>query len=156
MENISKESKLNLAKYIIFFANRSKKNLYKTKLNKLLFYTQFSYFKQHKERLLEDEFICDYHGPAITELDTYLKEFEEKGLIKKATTIYGTVIVPKVNLFSESYTRSELEILNKVIETFDRYTSSEISDYSHRENLWMCSSIKDPIDINRAVELNDF
>ena len=41
-----KKSKLNLLKYTLFFANKSKKNLYKTKLNKLLFYTQFIYYKK--------------------------------------------------------------------------------------------------------------
>lgn len=158
MKLMSKEkiSKFNLIKYILFFANNTKRDLYKTKLNKLLFYTQFLYYKDNKERLLQDEFICDYHGPTISKLDLYLDDFEKSNFISKKKTEFGNVIIPRVVLKDEEYSAEELKVLYKVLNKFDSYTSARISEYSHKEKLWDEKNIKEVISIERAKELNEF
>lgn len=148
-------SKLNLLKYILFFANKSKKNLYKTKLNKLLFYTQFIYYKKYKERLLRDDFICDFYGPAIENIDYYLSEFESKKFIERLNSQFGTIIMPEVVLDDEAYEEKELDVLYAVLNKFDKFTSAQISEYSHKESLWSEKHIKEIIDIERAEELKN-
>ena len=150
-----RKSKLNLLKYILFFANKSKKNLYKTKLNKLLFYTQFIYYKKYKERLLIDDFICDFYGPAIENIDSYLIEFESKKFIRLLHSQFGNIIMPEVVLNDESYEEKELDILYSVLKKFDKFTSAQISEYSHNELLWSEDHIKEVIDIERAEELKN-
>lgn len=154
--NEDKKSKLNLLKYILFFANKSKKNLYKTKLNKLLFYTQFIYYKKYKVRLLSDEFVCDFYGPVIEEMDSYLGEFENKKFIKRIKSQFGAIIMPEVTLKDNYYEKKELDVLYTVLNEFDKYTSAQISEYSHKESLWSDNRIKQTISIERAEELKDF
>lgn len=146
---------LNLLKYVLFFANKSTKNLYKTKLNKLLFYTQFMYYKKYKIRLIEDDFISDFYGPAIEKIDEYLDEFQNKKFIEKVQSDFGTVILPEVNLKDDFYKDEELDILYTVLKKFDKFTSAQISEYSHRETLWTETNTKDVIDIERANELHE-
>ncbi len=150
------DNRVRLAKYVLFFANNMNSNLYKTKLNKLLFYTQFLFYKRYGEALLENDFIKDYYGPVLGELDSYIEEFSEAKLIATKRTMYGTVIAPKVKLNAESYTERELAVLNEVCDYFDSYSSTRISDYSHREPLWKETELKDVIPIGEAYKLDDF
>lgn len=150
-----KKGKLNLLKYTLFFANKSKKNLYKTKLNKLLFYTQFIYYKKYKIKLLNDDFICDFYGPVIDDIDSYLSEFENKKFIERIHSQFGTIIMPEVALKDDYYEEQELDVLYSVLNKFDKFTSAQISEYSHKESLWSEDCIKEVIDIERAGELQD-
>lgn len=144
------------ARLVLYFANNTSTRLYKTKLNKLLFYTQFLYFKRYNDDLLETDFICDYFGPVIEDIDKYLDEIESIGLIKLENTAYGKFISTEYNLLDDNYTKEELLILNKVSNYFDKYSASQISEYSHDEPLWINTNLKDVIPLERAYELNDF
>lgn len=151
-----KKNLLELIKLILYFANNTTTNLYITKLNKLLFYTQFYYYKINNERLIADDFICDYYGPVIPDIDQYLKLFTELGFIKLESTEYGKIVVPKIRIKKDDYEKDEKKVLHKVLNKFDDYTSRQVSNYSHRESLWKDTKIKNIISIERAQELNDF
>lgn len=144
------------AKLVLYFANNTSTKLYKTKLNKLLFYTQFLYFDRYNEDLLGIDFICDYYGPVIEDIDRYLEELEGIGLIKLENTAYGKFVSPEYNLLDENYTREELLILNRVANQFDKFSASQISEYSHDEPLWINTELKEVIPLERAHELNEF
>lgn len=154
-DSSNKSNLVEVAKLILYFANNTTTKLYKTKLNKLLFYTQFLYYKEFKERLIGDDFICDYHGPTIPDLDQYLYDFCNLGFIELSNTGYGTVIIPKLRISSKDYNKREKYVLEKILKKFDKFTSTEISDYSHKESLWIKTQIKDVINIERVNELND-
>lgn len=144
------------ARLVLYFANNTSARLYKTKLNKLLFYTQFLYYNKYHEDLLETDFICDYFGPAIEDIDSFLEEVESIGLIKLENTVYGKFINAEYNLLDENYTKEELLILNKVANKFDKFSASQISEYSHDEPLWINTNIKEIIPLESANELNEF
>lgn len=144
------------AKFILYFANDTTIKLYKTKINKLLFYTQFLYFKNYDEDILGAEFICDYYGPAIENIDSLLSEVERTGLITIKSTCYGNYVSPNYTLSNDLYTDKELFILNKVSSKFKNYSSSAISEYSHKEPLWIDTEIKSIIPLENARYLNDF
>lgn len=146
---------IDVLKIVLYFANSTSKKLYKTKLNKLLFYSQFLYYKIFKQRLIKDDFIRDYHGPTIPDLDQYLMLFSDLGFIELNATAYGTVIIPKVNINGSEYDERELDILKRILYKFDTYTASDISDYSHKEPLWEEASLKSVINVEEAYRLND-
>lgn len=146
---------LKLSKLILYYANNSTEKLYKTKLQKLLFYTQFLYYKLYGEKLIEDEFISEYSGPAIIGLDEYLDIFEAAGLIKLCSTNYGVSIIPKIVLSREDYSTEEKEVLKRVHRKFDKLTAAEMSLYSLEEQFWNKEDIQGIIEIERAIELHD-
>ncbi|QEK12692.1 DUF4065 domain-containing protein [Crassaminicella thermophila] len=156
IRNVRLRDQVNLVKCILYFAQRTTQRLYKTKLNKLLFYAQFLYYKKYGDILLNYKFIKDYHGPVIENLDDHLDFFAEAKLIKLKSTNYGTVILPGIKLKNSAYEEKEKEILKKVLDKFDMYTAAEISDYSHKEDLWLYTELKEEIDIERAIELHEF
>lgn len=146
---------LKLAKLVLYFANNTTEKLYKTKLQKLLFYTQFLFYKLYTEKLLADDFIHDYFGPTIECLDEYLDTFESSGLIKLIKTNYGVSIMPKIVLSKDDYSAEEKEVLKRVLKKFDKFTATEMSYYSYEEKLWDQESIQGIIEIERAIELHD-
>ena len=150
------ENLFRLLKMIVYFANNSSQKLYKTKLNKLLFYTQFAHKKLFGKPLLEFNFIKDYYGPVLEELDKHLSLFKKLNFISSKYTCYGEVIESNIEIPESEYANGEKEIMRLVLNRFDSYTSKEISDYSHNESLWLTTDLKDIIDIERANELNEF
>lgn len=144
------------AKLVMYFLNHTNTKLYKTKMNKLLFYTQFLYYKEYKENLLNGIFICDYYGPVLENIDLYLEVLESKNFIELNSTNYGLYIEPKGYLNDKVYTEKELFILKRVLNKFKDYTSYDISEYSHKENLWKDTNLKEIIPLEKAGELNDF
>jgi uncharacterized phage-associated protein len=151
-----KENLLEITKLILFFANKSSIRLYKTKLNKLLFYTQFLCYKDYGKRLIEDEFIKDHHGPVLEHIDVYLEVLSNLKLINLVETDYGLTIESNFNLDVNEYSDIERNVLNRVLERFNMFTASDISEYSHRESLWKNTPMKQIINLNRASELNEF
>lgn len=155
IEDKKLDNLLKLVKLVLYFANNSTEKLYKTKLQKLLFYSQFLYYKLNTEKLLAYEFIQDYFGPTIEDLDEYLDTFESAGLIKLSKTNYGTYITPKIVLGRDDYSAEEKEVLKRVLKKFDKFTATEISSYSYGEKFLDNGNIQDRIEIERAIELHD-
>ena len=144
------------AKLVLYFANNTKTRLYKTKLKKLLFYAQFLFYKNFREDLLKTEFVCDYFGPVIEDIDYRLNEIERMGLIEFKNTAYGKYVEAEYDLAENNYTREELLILNRVAKKFDNFSASEISEYSHKEPLWIEAGLKEVIPLELADRLNEF
>lgn len=105
---------------------------------------------------MNTDFVCDYFGPVIENIDSYLENIEEKGLIKIESTAYGKYIHPVYKLSEDAYSQEELFVLNKVAEQFSDFSSSEISKYSHDEILWIDTDLKNIIPLKDAYKLNEF
>lgn len=151
-----KENLYNILKIVVYFAHHSSRKLYKTKLNKLLFYTQFLYYKLYKKRLLADDFICDYYGPVLDDLDQYLQLFSEIGVINIENTQFGNTIESEKLIPLSEYSENELFVLKRVSDQFDSFTSRDISEYSHKEALWEECDYKEVIRLEEADKLNEF
>ena len=157
-KEIPMNSKVNirLAKAIVLILIEGHEPVYKTKLNKLLFYAQFLYAKKYKEDLLGKSFIKDYYGPAIDDLDYELKVLEGQGIISLNNNGYGTLIYPRVKFKSENYTPQEREVLQMVAKKFKGVNVNEIIEISHKEPLWIDTPLKQVISLDKAEELVEF
>lgn len=145
------------AKTVMYFVNNSSTALYKTKLNKLLFYAQFLMYKTYGTVFFDGvNFIKDHYGPVMEGLDFYLEALEKNNFIKIRYNEYGQIIDAMGNLAQDVYSENELKILDKISSKFDSYTSRGISLYSHAESLWRNTPPKQIIDLRRANELNGF
>ena len=135
-------------------------NLYRTKLNKLLFYTQF-YHKKHFDKAYFSNyvFIKDSFGPVLENLDARLRFLETKSKsIKIEPGPYGDVItpIPGLKLADDVCSEIELEVFEIILNKFSNFNSRELSEYSHNEPLWINTRFKDEISIGRANALLDF
>jgi len=130
--------KLDLSKLynaILFFA---KDGVLKTKLNKLLFYSDFKHFKEYSISITGLEYAHLPYGPTPNNYEIYYASLASKKLVEFIEETYpggytGEVIKsmkdPDLNVFSVG----ELRIMASVKEDFKNFTATKIRDYSHKE-----------------------
>ena len=78
---------------------------------------------------------------------------ENKELIDIDNTGYGTIIIPKKRFMESNYTEEELKVLSEVTKEFDVYNCQQITEYSHKEDLWKNSTLKDEIKVEDSYKL---
>lgn len=118
----------------------SKVKLYKTKLNKILWYIDFFYFMENTMSITGLCYERKQYGPAIEKkgynrIPFYLDNCDILSL-EESENGYE-IIKPKdefnLNIFSED----EIEIIDKVIARLKNLNTSQISELSHKEDAWL-------------------
>jgi putative zinc finger/helix-turn-helix YgiT family protein len=129
------------AEMIIFFAEKLKP--YKTKLNKLLFYSDFYMYKKSAFSISGIRYKAIPMGPVpnnfnsiyeyLTNVNAFkinYKEFKNGGT--------GEQFIPNINrkFKKELFSEEELETLNLISDKFRNTSTQEIINKSHEENGW--------------------
>ena len=135
--------RFNLEKYfgaVEFFC--SKNGVLKTKLNKLLFYADFLHCRIYQVSITGSQYAALPFGPVPNDYKKLLAVMEEDlSIIETEEVAYSSdyvgekhVAVSKKNI--ESLSDTELSTLKKVNDYFNGMSSTEITEYSHREKAW--------------------
>ncbi len=125
---------------ILYFAERQ--SPYKTKMNKLLYYTDFVHFRNTAQSITGLRYVAIPHGPVPNHFEYLFEAFVEEGIIFKVTTMtnFGELeqILPseEVHFDPSIFSATELETLDYVANLFKDKSASEIADISHREPAW--------------------
>ena len=121
--------------------------IFVTKMNKLLFYTDFTKYKRDGFGMTGIEYRAIKHGPVPNgygeiysratgvEMEEYIYPNGTSGIILRAEE------EPDLGIFSET----EKEILNEVCVRFRDFSAGEISKQSHNEKGWIENSQKKEI-----------
>ena len=135
---LSGYQKLNLQKLfnvILFFCMES---VLKTILNKVLFYSEFKYFKEHAVSITGARYARIPFGPAPDKWQHYFSLLIEEGALASDEIFYDetmsgekltSVLKPDLSMF----VNSELLVMASVKEYFKGWTAKRISDFSHEE-----------------------
>ena len=130
-------SSLKTAEVIKYFCT-ALNSVFVTKMNKLLFYTDFLTYRQRGSGMTGLEYRAIKHGPVPdgygeiyskaegVEMEEYIYPNGTSGILLSA------IDSPDMEIFSEL----EKEILHEVCERFRTFSAGEISEYSHRECGW--------------------
>lgn len=120
-----------------------------TKLNKLLFYSDFLAYLNFGKAITNQEYFRLPKGPAPRRLLPVRQEMEANGDIKiESATFYGFPqerVRPLRDPDYSVFTSSELELMNKVVEMHKGKTASDISDESHGFIGWILAKQKEII-----------
>jgi|BarGraNGADG00312_2_1021985.scaffolds.fasta_scaffold24602_2 putative zinc finger/helix-turn-helix YgiT family protein len=124
-----------LLNMILFFC--SDKPVFKTKMNKLLFYADFDHFKECAVSITGSSYLRFQHGPVPEGFDVFYSLLETEGAIDVAEVFFDigsgeellAVKKPDMNIFTES----EIATLIFVKKYFEDFTSRGIRDFSHQE-----------------------
>jgi len=145
---------------ILFFATKFNR-LFKTKLMKLLFYSDFVHFHNHTLSITGLKYLRNYYGPTPIKHDLLLGELFDKYITykvdyvespKEYTEEYETIKPlekPNLSIFS----KEEMNSINKVLDTFKPFTSEKISEYSHQEKAWKATKVKQLINYKHAENI---
>lgn len=124
---------------ILFFASLEP-NLLKTKLLKLLWYSDFLSFKRHGIGITGTTYVHLPLGPVPDNYSLMLGILQEAGYIKIEPIIkknHPGELVKPVSCFPDNYfSQEELETIKEVQKKFQSWGSRRISDYSHSEEAY--------------------
>jgi uncharacterized phage-associated protein len=137
---------VNLRKFmqlIVFFAhNETVKPLGKTKLFKLLYFTDAPHLQTAGQSITGEEYLKAPYGPVPAHGDYALKELEKHGLIRQQRVQITTkrfqrdiaaLQMPEMRIFSAQ----EMETIHTVIQQYGEDTASILSWKSHQEEAWL-------------------
>lgn len=117
--------------------------LWKTKLNKLLFYSDFLHYKRTGYSICGIAYRAIQLGPVPAEYDKlYLKllddnQFDVVFIPFEENGYYGEALKNKVKFEKELFTDTELKVLDEVLDKLAKKSSTEIVDISHQEKAWI-------------------
>lgn len=147
---------LRLYNAVLFF---SRDGVFKSKLNKLLFYADFKHFKEYTLSITGLRYAHLPYGPVPDNYAMYYAVLCSKGLVEFIEESYSdervgelikAVKEPDLNIFSPS----ELRIMASVMEDFKAYAATQISDLSHKEKGYQETKDGQIISYSYASELN--
>ena len=137
--------------------------VWKTKLNKMLFYADFGYFKYHHRSISGAKYCPIDMGPVPDNFNTLFEMLvNEEALDVNYQTFpdggTGEKYTPLRNLDKSLFAQDELDILHHVKEELKYLSTQEVIELSHREKAWSENKTNksQPIDYTYAYELNLF
>lgn len=131
---------------------------FKTKMNKLLFYSDFLMYRESCFSMSGLKYQAIQRGPVPVNFQSLYDFLCNKNIIKINTVdfgeYYGEQIINSITFDDELFSNKELEILRYVAEKFESINSTQISDLSHIEKAWIENvEDKDLINYNYSFEL---
>jgi len=155
---------LDLEKFynaVLFFC---KEGVFKTKLNKLLFYADFKHFKEYAVPITGAQYAHIPFGPAPDYYGFYYDSLYSKGAIAfiewegtsedLKETIVGEIIESKKEPDLSLFSTSEIRVMASVKEYFEGYSAKAITDFSHKEKGYLETEDGDTISYSYAKQLN--
>ncbi|AUJ31635.1 MAG: type II toxin-antitoxin system antitoxin SocA domain-containing protein [Liquorilactobacillus nagelii] len=124
---------------VIYFVKKVPE-ITKTKLNKMMFYTDFKYFKENVISISGVPYARLQYGPVPDNYNLLYGSIENSKLIREkqinANGHERSVYVTEEDFNKELFNEKELNTMSKIVEICGNYTASELSNKSHKEDAW--------------------
>ena len=124
-----------MAAMISYIAGHTK-DLYRTKLNKLLFYSDFVNFYLNGSSISGSRYVHLPYGPVPDGYEETLETLNHYGVIDLSQDSSSEVIRPGDELGSGSLSAEERVALDWVLETYGSMSASQLTEISHRERAY--------------------
>lgn len=135
-----KPNEFKVSQMISYFS-QSITDLYKTKLNKLLFFSDFLCYKKTGYSISGVAYRAIQKGPVPAEYGKLYIKLVDDGLVQLEFVdflngYYGEALKSKT-FSQDSFTKKELESMNEVRLKFGEKTTNEMVEISHQEKAWV-------------------
>lgn len=159
-----------IANAIIYFIDNNVCNLGVTKLMKLCFYADKYHLEAYGTSIFNHTYTKMDHGPVPTWLYGIIRtsisgvidyDFEKEvkifndfiSLSQVDSGTYNQVIFSKKQDFNNKFfSKSQIKVLDQVIQDFKNITAKEISELSHQTNAWKNVEINEQISYESMVD----
>lgn len=131
----------------------SKGGVWKTKLNKLLFYADFKHFQKYTVSITGSSYVHMPFGPAPDSFSGYFAAFASQGAIEFIEEDMGEKILATQEPDATLFSATELDIMKSVKEHFQGWYASEMSDFSHNEPGYLQTKKGEKISYKHASHL---
>ena len=144
-----------LGEMMVFFAERPK--VWRTKLNKLLFYADFLHAKRHGFAISGARYVRLQFGPVPDGFYTLQSELVADASIDEIPAETGdrtgTLFAARRPADWSIFSPDELETMDYVAGHFARWSATRIKDYSHEEPAWLETHDRETISLSYAQTL---
>ena len=149
---------IGLICHILKRASKLDAHIPKTKLNKLLFYCDFIFYKNHNRSITGMIYARLPYGPCPEKYQTIYGELIDSKIIDIEEITYNDDSVKEIyklnnEAFNYDFSIEEEKIINEVIDNLVKKTSSELSDISHKEEGYIKTENGKFIDYNFAKNI---
>lgn len=125
-----------LCAMVLFFAHKSA-GLLKTKLMKLLNYSDMIFYKENGLSISGLKYAHLPYGPVPDNFDMILGKMAADHIAHIEVFYDGSYenhqVIPECDVPEGALSDKEIEVLNRIYEKFKNFGSAEISNYSHKE-----------------------
>jgi len=138
--------KPNLEKFtemVVFFTANAQPSLWKTKLNKMLFFADFLHFRKDVQSISGCRYRAIDMGPVPNNFNSLFDYIAVNDHVDINVTYFdnggiGEQFIPNPKrTFDESkLTKGEVDTLTEVVKKFKKISTSEIISISHKEEAW--------------------
>lgn len=129
-----------------------------TKLNKLMFYTDFKYFALNTISMSGVPYVRLGYGPVPDNYKLLYGAIEEAGAIKTQEKIVNDHVweyyIANQEEVKDAFTKKEWSVLNDTLRRFSSYSAKQISEQSHTEVGWRENRTGKKISYEFATQLS--
>lgn len=145
-----------LCAMVLFFAHKSA-GLLKTKLMKLLNYSDMIFYKENGLSISGLKYAHLPYGPVPDNFDMILGKMAADHIAHIEVFYDGSYenhqVIPECDVPEGALSDEEIEVLNRIYEKFKNFGSAEISNYSHREKGYNATKTGQIISYAYAVDI---
>lgn len=153
------ESKL--AELIIYISQKSEKDTTfgLTKLNKILFASDFFNFGYHGKAITGEPYVHRQKGPTPKYMKDALSNLETSGRAKVITVSYYGYpqkrVMPSSGADLSKFSEEEIELIDSIIDEFKSYNGTDLSDWTHKQMPWLVTDNEQDIPYESVFVLRD-
>ena len=144
-----------LREMAVFFAGFE--NTWRTKLNKLLFYSDFLHYKRFGCAISSARYVHMQYGPVPADFYTLQAALVDDASLDerqgKSGDCSGTVFVALRPADRSVFSAAELQTMDDVARTFESWSARRVMEYSHQELGWQHTTDRETIDYRFAENL---
>lgn len=126
---------------VVLFFLELNKNIFKVKMNKLLYYSDFLHFKRFGQSITGYKYQAIQMGPVPYRYDAIYDLLTHENIIDfvleeiKNATVDRPVAIKSFD--KKIFNESELKVLNEVYERFKNMSTEDLVELSHKEKGWI-------------------
>lgn len=122
---------------LLFFIEKCH-GVFITKMNKLLFYSDFVSYRERGKGMTGLTYKAIKHGPVPVRWDRIYSFYDDihQEIVQLSNEREGTILTSNLSPDLHDFSEDDLEILQAVYKRFKTETPSQISETSHQEEAW--------------------
>ena len=124
-----------MAAMVSYLAARTS-DMYKTKLNKLLFYSDFANYYLHGNSISGSRYVHLPYGPVPDSYEETLETLNHYGVIDISPRNSAELVSAGNSPATDFLTKEERATLDWILETYGPMTASQLTEASHRERAY--------------------
>ena len=126
------------------------RDIYKTNLNKLLFYSDLTHYYLYGRGISGATYVNLPFGPVPEKVETVIDELAASNRINRVDVPYlnanAQMIKPAENSeIHATLDQDEIELIDWVLDTYGHMTPGQITDFSHLEKAYKFTRPQEPI-----------